>query len=178
MNVMDALIEVSKQQVKVLSDELKKINVAYFLSIIQTKALKQIKIKQKNISVNIVENNDDDFIITYQDALNIVFEQTIDNAIKFTDKGEIRIGYHIDKNNIEFYIKDSGVGIPVGQEETIFDLFRQAEITYTRKFEGVGIGLFIAKRYTEIMKGKIWADSNEKKGACIKILLPVKIISD
>ncbi len=105
MNVMDALIEVSKQQVKVLSDELKKINVIDFLNNIHIKALKQIKIKQKKISVNIVTNNNDDFIITYQDALNVVFEQLIDNAIKFTNEGEIKIGYYIDEKNIEFYIK-------------------------------------------------------------------------
>jgi signal transduction histidine kinase len=174
MRVMDALIDISKLQTKAYIEPLEEISVHKLFEDIYETFAKEIQICKKPISFNILLNSvfQDESLTTYKDALLKVFEHLIENAIKFTHEGEINIGYHVFDDHFEFFVEDTGIGIPDGEEERIFDLFRQANIQNTREFEGNGIGLSIVKKYIEIMHGSIWAEPNREKGAIFRFHLP------
>ena len=102
----------------------------------------------------------------------------IGNSIKFTDEGEIILNVRLaeqkesqcevekrDEVCLLFSVKDTGVGIPKEKQNAIFDSFRQADSSTTRKFGGTGLGLSISKRLVELMGGKMWVESEEGKGS-------------
>jgi len=95
---------------------------------------------------------------TDYDKFNSILSYLIRNAIKYTFKGKIEIGFNERIDHIEFYVKDSGIGIPNDRMEAIFDIFVQADLTEVKAKEGSGLGLSITKAYVEILGGKIWAE--------------------
>ena len=107
------------------------------------------------------------------DRLRQVFNNLIGNAFKFTINGCVSIGYRNSGNMTEFYVKDTGIGIPKEYQELIFDRFRQVETSYARKFGGAGLGLAISKNLVEMMGGKIWLESQPEQGSVFFFTLPV-----
>lgn len=112
--------------------------------------------------------------ITDQNKLDSILTNLLKNAIKFTDSGSISFACHKKDNNLEFYIKDTGIGIPLARRKAIFERFIQADIADKRAFQGSGLGLAIAKSYIEMLGGKIWVESEEGKGSTFYFTLPVK----
>jgi PAS domain S-box-containing protein len=105
-----------------------------------------------------------------------ILTNLVKNAIKYTDKGLIEFGYklvtYMESPFLEFYVKDTGVGIPYDRQEAIFERFIQSDITDKRAFQGAGLGLSIAKAYIEMMGGEIWVESKEGKGTVFYFTLP------
>lgn len=107
------------------------------------------------------------------DALRLrqILVNLIGNAIKFTSKGEVDVSVELvaetrDKLTLLFKIKDSGIGIPKERQETIFDVFVQAEDSITRRYGGTGLGISISKQLVLLMDGEIGLDSQVDKGSC------------
>jgi len=96
----------------------------------------------------------------------------VKNAINFSHTGDIEFGYVNKDKTLEFYVKDSGIGIPADRQNAVFDRFVQADRTGHRAYEGSGLGLSIAKAYVEMLGGKIWATSVEGKGTTFYFTLP------
>ena len=96
------------------------------------------------------------------------------NAIKYTEKGYIEVGVDIkvkDGNNyIEFYVKDTGLGIPEDKQLVIFERFRQAEEYSYHK--GTGLGLSISKGIVKLLGGEIWMVSKHKEGSTFYFTIP------
>ncbi len=117
---------------------------------------------------------------TYSDPnlLQKVFEHLLDNAIKFTSKGKIEIGYNKLPNEIIFYVKDTGDGINVDSHELIFENFRQITTEKRRAIEGSGLGLPISKKMLELLNGKIWVQSEINVGSTFYFSIPLKNIED
>lgn len=112
-------------------------------------------------------------IKTDETRLRQVLSNLLDNAIKFTYKGSIEIGFQQASDDfLRFYVKDTGIGIPPEKEEIIFDQFRQVEETDTRNFGGSGLGLSISKNLVERMGGEIWVRSTVNKGSEFYFTLP------
>jgi CheY-like chemotaxis protein len=95
----------------------------------------------------------------------------IKNAIEYTENGEIEIGYITLENNIEFYVKDTGIGIPADKMNIIFERFRQIDDTHNRIHGGVGLGLAICSEIANLLNGEIRAESVEGKGSTFYFLL-------
>lgn len=100
----------------------------------------------------------------------------IDNAVKFTEEGNIEIGCQVNEKakKILFYVKDSGVGILKAKLPIIFDKFRQEDESFTRKFEGSGLGLAITKELVKLLGGKLKVESQKNKGSIFYFELPLK----
>ncbi len=111
-------------------------------------------------------------ILTDNDKLYGILTNLINNAIKFTKKGSVTFGYFLKDNFIEFYVKDTGVGVPMNKQQTIFNRFEQADYGYTREFEGSGVGLTISKAYVEMLGGKLWLISEEGKESEFRFTIP------
>jgi signal transduction histidine kinase len=112
------------------------------------------------------------FIFADADRLQQIFSNLIGNAIKFTANGSIEIGYQPKGQMIEFYVKDTGIGIPVEYQDKIFTRFIQVEAESTRKYGGNGLGLAITKSLVELMGGEIWVKSEISKGSAFYFTLP------
>jgi PAS domain S-box-containing protein len=102
--------------------------------------------------------------------LRQVILNLVGNAIKFTEKGEVRLGCRVasedDKHSwLHCSITDTGVGIPQEQQQSIFGAFTQADSSMTRKFGGTGLGLTISARLVQMMGGRIWLESESGKGS-------------
>jgi signal transduction histidine kinase len=107
--------------------------------------------------------------------LTIVAQNLINNAIKFTERGEIQVAArHVrEKNCVEIEVKDTGIGIPKEALLVIFDKFRQVDNSSTRSYGGVGLGLHIVKVYTEALGGTVAVESQPGKGSTFTLSLPV-----
>lgn len=129
-----------------------------------------------NVTVNISTAGSDEEYMLYNDPSRLTQLLTIliGNALKFTEAGSVDFGYKlIDNKFIEFIVKDTGVGIPATQQVNIFERFRQADNSLTRKFGGTGLGLTIVKHLVELMGGQIELESEEGKGSMFRILMPL-----
>jgi signal transduction histidine kinase len=116
----------------------------------------------------------DDLIYTDKVRLQQVLLNLISNAVKFTDKGYIEIGYKQKENTILFFVKDTGIGIPSNKHRLIFERFRQVEESFTRTYGGTGLGLPISKGIIELMGGKIWLESKAEEGSTFYFTIPYK----
>lgn len=109
---------------------------------------------------------------TDKKLLNSIFTNLLNNAMKFTSDGTIEIGSRDEGNNIVFFVKDSGIGIPEKRLDAIFDRFVQADLTMSRPYEGSGLGLSIAKAYAQLLGGDLWVESEEGKGSTFFFNIP------
>jgi CheY-like chemotaxis protein len=100
----------------------------------------------------------------------------VKNAIKYSDNGSIELGYVL-KNDItqtvlEFFVKDTGIGIPKERHSAIFERFVQADISDKRALQGAGLGLAISKAFVEMLGGKIRVESETRKGSAFYFTIP------
>ncbi len=108
----------------------------------------------------------------------------LNNAIKFTEQGEVELTVSVDalKDSIvhlEFVVRDTGIGIPVEKQKQIFEAFSQEDSSTTRRFGGTGLGLTISSRLAGLMGGRLWVESEPGKGSLFHVLLPFeKVISE
>lgn len=130
------------------------------------------KRKNLNISIRNTHLGTNPIIFTDRDLLAKILYQLIDNAVKFTAYGTIVIGFEKTDTEYRLYVQDSGIGISEESKNKIFDNFTQEDIADTRKYEGSGIGLAIAKGYVELLEGEMWLDSEKEKGSTFYFTLP------
>ena len=130
-----------------------------------------------NLKLDITSN--DLRINSDRTKFNSILTNLIKNAVKFTDNGEITIGYKKESEHYLFYIKDTGIGIPKNRQKAIFNRFVQADIKDVNAFQGSGLGLSIAKAYVEMLEGKIWVESEINEGATFYFTVPLeKVINN
>jgi len=110
---------------------------------------------------------------TDREKLFAILSNLVKNSLKFTFKGSIEIGYHKKGEFLEFFVKDTGIGISPEKQKIIFERFIQADMSNTRSSEGTGLGLSISKAYVEMLGGKIWLESEEDKGSIFYFTIPL-----
>lgn len=170
LNTINDIVEVSQIQtgqmkLKFTETDINKLTAYQFDHFKTSAECKGLKFILKNTLPHTNYN-----IKTDASKLNAILSNLIDNAIKFTKAGSVEFGCYVETNHalsvidkIIFYVKDTGIGIPENKRQSIFERFMQADVSNTRKFEGSGLGLSIAKAYVEMLGGKIWVESQEKK---------------
>ena len=132
-----------------------------------------LQINDKDLSLNFIRSETQKKIITDKEKLIAILTNLIRNAIKFTDKGYIEVGYTLEKNTLECYVKDTGIGIAANHHKKIFERFVQANVNVTNIYEGSGLGLSISKAFVEKLDGRIWVESKEGEGSTFKFTIPV-----
>jgi len=115
-------------------------------------------------------------IKTDNEKLYSILMNLLKNSIKYTHEGSIEFGYHVKNDFFEFFVKDTGIGIPADCRNTIFDRFVQADMGKARSYEGSGLGLSITQAYTEMLGGEIWVESEEGKGSQFYFTIPYNTI--
>ncbi|HLP73775.1 MAG TPA: ATP-binding protein [Bacteroidales bacterium] len=131
------------------------------------------QLKGIELLVNNSVDEDESIIVSDKGKLEKIFLHLIDNAVKFTQRGSVRIDLSVEKNILSFDISDTGIGIDEREQSIIFDPFRQLETGLSRSYGGTGLGLTIVKAYVEALKGTISLTSELNRGTSVKITLPV-----
>jgi PAS domain S-box-containing protein len=106
--------------------------------------------------------------------LKVVLKNLVANALKFTDSGSVAIRAVRRAGGVEIAVSDTGIGIPRDTQAIIFEPFRQAESSMTRRYGGVGLGLYIARRLVELLAGTISVESAAGQGSTFRVWLPAK----
>jgi len=132
------------------------------------------KASEKGLKLSYKTPLDDDDVTILTDRYKIlkVLLNLVGNAIKFTDKGEVELGYALSGGMVEFYVYDTGNGIPEECWDHIFDNFFQADSSPSRLYGGTGLGLSISKAYVEMLSGKIWFFSERGAGTTFFFSIP------
>ena len=128
------------------------------------------------LQLNFHSSLDDENSVIFSDEskINQILTNLINNALKFTNSGSVEYGYEIKYNFIQFYVKDTGIGISGDLHKKIFERFTQAEDTIGRTFEGAGLGLAICKGLVEMLGGNIWLESEINIGTTFFFTIPFK----
>ena len=130
---------------------------------------------KKDIKLKLTcENSNPKFaFITDPVLLTAILQKLLDNGIKFTERGEIEFGYRvIDSIQIEFFVKDTGIGIAERDQERIFERFHQLDSRTSREYEGTGLGLSISQHYVRLLGGSLSVNSKLGKGSVFSFSLP------
>lgn len=182
MNLIDDIIDISKieaGQMKILKT---RYSLDQVLQELDTGFNEYLKTRQNMENLSLFYKkpaNSKDLIINSDvDRFKQVFKNLLNNAIKFTEKGSITFGYKlVDKNGgkfVEFFVSDTGIGIPADKHEVIFESFTQVSESVTKLYGGTGLGLSITKKIVEILGGEIWVDSEPGKGSTFCFTLPLE----
>lgn len=179
MRLIDDIIDISKIEAGQLIIHNSMFNLSNLMNDLYRIFQKSLYNLDKSHIRFIEDNNNQDINISvYTDQLRLkqIFSNLLDNALKFTESGEIRYGVkHLNKERITFYVKDTGIGIEKKKLKLIFERFRQGHETAVNFYSGTGLGLAISKNLTELMGGKISVHSVQGKGTEFIFTIPYKM---
>lgn len=112
------------------------------------------------------------YVMADKDHLLEILDNVIDNAIKYTESGSVEVSVDGDATRVRFIIKDSGIGIAPEDVSHLFQKFYRVDNADTREIGGTGLGLYLVKKMAESMNGRVWLESELKKGSTFYIELP------
>jgi signal transduction histidine kinase len=129
--------------------------------------------RNKGISILKEYAADQLYVNTDEKLLREVIDILINNAVKFTDKGNITVAFTKDDKTAAVSVKDTGIGISKENIELIFEEFRQASEGDNRTYQGTGLGLTLAKKYIGMLNGQIKVESEVGVGSIFTVILPI-----
>jgi len=165
LNIINDIVDISKIESEQMEINISETNVNEQIEYIYTFFKPEVERKGLQIFFQNGLPAKEAVIETDREKIYAILTNLVKNAIKFSDTGTIEFGYNLKNKYLEFFIKDTGIGIPHDKKEVIFDRFIQADISDKRAFQGAGLGLAISKAYVEMLGGKIWVESEEGKGS-------------
>lgn len=176
LNIINNIVDISKIESGLVQRQISQTNINEQIEYICNFFKPDADKKGVKITCNKTLPTNEAFIKTDSEKLYAIFFNLVKNAIKYTDSGTVEIGYFLRKSNelssIEFYIADTGIGIPKDRQSAIFERFIQADIADREARQGAGLGLSIAKAYVELLGGDIRVESQEGKGSTFYFTLP------
>lgn len=176
LNLIENIIEISEIESDQISISKQEFNLNALLTEVYQETINEEQ-KNTNVKLSLKKPPEEISILSDSQRLKQVLKHLLSNACKFTEQGFIELGYtQKDAETLLFYVVDSGVGIEPDKQAVVFNPFRQADESSTRRFGGMGLGLAISKHIVEKLGGKIWINSTLGSGtsvyftvSCIKI---------
>jgi PAS domain S-box-containing protein len=175
VSLIDSIVDFSKLEADQMSVSLGEFNIHPFIESVVDHTEKSL-ISEGKGHIRVVKGavNDKHIrIVSDRHRLNQVLLHLVSNAIKFTDEGEIEIGYLHENKSIKIYVRDTGIGIDKEKHDYIFQRFTKIE-DKNKLYGGTGLGLTISKGLIELMGGSIHVDSDTGKGSTFTIILPIQ----
>ena len=178
LNTINNIVDVSKIESGLIKINIAETNINQKMEFIYKFFKPEAEFKGLQFFLKNSLTTKESIIKTDNEKVYGILTNLVKNAIKFTYEGSINFGYYKKGEFLEFFIKDTGVGIPENQKELIFERFRQGSESQNRGYEGSGLGLSIAKKYVEMLGGKIWVESQEGKGSTFYFTIPYNTVSE
>lgn len=167
---LKSILSLSSIETEQFNVSLEPINISKVIKNIYQQFLQ--KKKNKPLELKFSDIIDDTYVIANNELLSEIIYNLIDNAIKYTEQGSVTIYNEFTDDEYILSIRDTGIGIPVSSREIIFEPFRQADNLNGEK-GGIGLGLTLSKKYTDVLGGKLWFKSEINKGTTFHLSLPL-----
>ncbi len=172
LNIINDIIDISKIESGLLELEIGDSNINEQIKYIYTFLKPEAEGKGIKFNYTNALDSQKSIVKTDREKVFAILTNLVKNAIKYTNNGSIELGYCLKNGMLEFYVKDTGIGIPKDRKEAIFERFIQADISDEMALQGVGLGLSISKSYVEILGGSIWVESEVGIGSTFYFTLP------
>ncbi len=174
LRIIDDILEISTLETR----QVRKIETEFSLNdlLMELFAIFSQKTKERNIPIYVKKALPDkqSYIISDRSKLVKILSNLLENSSKFTLDGFIELGYFIEHETLNIYVKDTGIGISPAKQRIIFERFSQEEKDISRKYGGLGLGLSISKENANILGGDITVESQKGEGSTFYVNIPYK----
>lgn len=171
--IINDILDVAKIEAGQLKIEKVPVDINLLMNEMYQTFQAKIDIQEKNIALHLQAPSTDPFIInTDEGRLRQILQNLLGNAFKFTPEGEIRFGYTEKDSFVEFFVNDTGIGIPDEKIEAIFERFQKIENGRSLNTSGTGLGLAIVKKLVEFLGGSISVTSELNNGSQFTFSIP------
>jgi PAS domain S-box-containing protein len=186
LNIINNIVDISKIESGLMEVNRTSTNIIEQLEYVYTFFKPETDKKRLQLFLKKSLSTAEAIITTDREKVYAILINLVKNAIKYTNEGMIEIGCKIVETHggashggashggasLQFYVKDTGIGIPANRQVVVFERFIQADIADVNAFQGAGLGLSIAKAYIELLGGVIWLESEEGKGSTFFFSIP------
>ncbi|NTW23632.1 MAG: response regulator [Lentimicrobium sp.] len=173
LNIINNIIDISKIESGLMEINLRESEINEQLEFIYNFFKPEVESKGLQLIYSKTDQSNKLIVQTDHEKIYAILSNLIKNSIKYTSHGYIEIGFTMKGNYIEFFVKDTGIGIPLARQQAVFERFIQADIYDKAALQGAGLGLSIASAYVELLGGKIWLESDENKGTTFYFTVPL-----
>ena len=182
LNIINDIIDISKIEAGLMEVDIKASNVNEQIEYIYTFFKPEVEDKGMQLFFKNSLAAKDALIETDREKIYAILTNLVKNAIKYSNEGSIEFGYTLvetlhatslpNHSFLQFFVKDTGIGIAKDRQDAIFERFIQADVNDSHTLQGAGLGLSITKAYVELLGGKIWVDSEPGKGSTFYFTIP------
>lgn len=179
LGIINDIIDLSKIESGLMKIALSETNINKQIEYIYTFFKPEANKKKLSVSYSTSLSDDEATVDIDREKIYAILFNLVKNAIKYTHKGTIDLGYSLKPTikkqgsfELEFFVKDTGIGIPKNKHKEVFDRFIQANISDKSAIQGAGLGLSISKAYVEMLGGTIWVESEEEEGTTFYFTIP------
>ena len=178
IEIIDDIVEISKIDAKMIKIRKDKVNLNSVLRKVYDQFRAEASAKGVLLSFEPEHSTGEADVYSDWYKLTEVLRNLVENALKFTSEGRVEFGYSVKEGKIEFYVSDTGSGIPFEQQAKIFSRFFQGDSSSSRSYSGTGMGLPITKAYVELLGGEIWFISQPGEGSVFRFTVPYERAGD
>lgn len=172
VSIIGSVLDLSKIEANQIDVQSHQISINILICDLYSQFENFAKNKDLELKIYTPLSDEESSIFTDELKINQILSNLINNAIKFTHKGTIEFGYVPRERYIEFFVKDSGIGISEEFKDRIFNRFSQVDVSTTRGYEGVGLGLAICSGLVILLGGQIWYESTVSVGSTFYFTIP------
>ncbi|OFX86393.1 MAG: hypothetical protein A2W99_13455 [Bacteroidetes bacterium GWF2_33_16] len=179
--IIDDIIDIAKIEAGQLTINKTECNINQVLTEVYNSFFETNELKNNTqLKFELIKGIQSDYFTIRTDPFRLkqIIINLVSNALKYTENGNIELGYIVksdeDKSFLEFYVSDTGIGIPQEKHNDIFERFTKLENCKTKLYRGTGLGLTITKNLVEILGGKIWVNSTPNIGSTFFFTIPVE----
>lgn len=175
LTLINDVLDVSKLEANEV--QLNYETIDFYKMMYELKDMFEPQVLEKNLIFEFDCTPEIDFIYSDKNKIKQIIKNFLSNAIKFVEKGKIKLVAKDESDNVLIYVEDEGIGIPEDRIEKIFERFKQVDGSTTRKYGGTGLGLAICREIIELLKGTIEVKSKLGEGSIFSIKIPKNISS-
>jgi len=172
LNIINDIVDISKIESGLMEISRKETNINEQMEYVYTFFKPETESKELQLLLKKKLSIEEAIITTDREKIYAILTNLVKNAIKYTNKGLIEFGCDKKGDKLEFFVKDTGIGIANNRQEAIFERFIQADISDIQALQGAGLGLSISKAYVELLEGRMWLESQEGKGSTFYFTIP------
>ncbi len=172
LNIINDIIDISKIESGQMEISLVETNINEQLAFIHHFFRPEAESKGLRLLLTNLLPAEEATVITDQEKIYAILSNLVKNSVKYTMEGQIEVGCNKEDGYLEFFVKDTGIGIPADRQTAIFERFVQSDISDKMAHQGAGLGLSITKAYAELLDGSINVESESGKGSKFSVKIP------
>lgn len=177
LNIINDIVDISKIEAGQMETKMEEIELNALLNHLYIFFKPEAEKKRLKLTLSLDPSVAEPIIMSDRTKLAQVITNLIKNAIKFTVSGVIQFGYVLKDKKIEFFVKDTGTGIPPEHHSKIFERFIQGDTSLSRNYEGAGLGLSISQAYVSMLGGRMWLESEVGSGSAFFFDIPANSVA-